>query len=119
MWEGGGTGEGGAVPHAMSLLLGLAPARPPHPLPPPMPKGSCGFTNSDGSLPFRRDAVAAAADTNPDYPGSCNRCIAVRCRSGFVLGAPRRPRRPRRRRWGGGACRAATTPCPLRRTECR
>jgi hypothetical protein len=39
------------------------------------------------SLPFPRDTVAAAADTNPDFPGSCARCYQVRCRSGYVLGA--------------------------------
>lgn len=31
--------------------------------------GSCGFTNSDNSIPFPRDAVAALADSRPDYPG--------------------------------------------------
>jgi hypothetical protein len=31
--------------------------------------GSCGFTNSDNSIPFPRDAVAAIADSRPDYPG--------------------------------------------------
>ena len=48
--------------------------------------GSCGFTNSDGSIPFPRDAVAAAADASADYPGSCGRCYAIRCRPGLVLG---------------------------------
>jgi hypothetical protein len=31
--------------------------------------GSCGFTNSDNSIPYPRDAVAAVADSRPDYPG--------------------------------------------------
>lgn len=35
--------------------------------------GSCGYTNSDGTLPFAQDAVAAASDSLPDYPGSCGR----------------------------------------------
>lgn len=47
--------------------------------------GSCGFTNSDGTLPFPRDTVAAAADANPDYPGTCGRCYAVKCKPGLVL----------------------------------
>uniref|UniRef100_A0A383WGT9 Expansin-like EG45 domain-containing protein n=1 Tax=Tetradesmus obliquus TaxID=3088 RepID=A0A383WGT9_TETOB len=50
--------------------------------------GSCGFTDAtaDGKvyLPFARDAVAASADTNPDYPGSCGRCYAMRCKEGLV-----------------------------------
>jgi hypothetical protein len=39
--------------------------------------GSCGFTNSDNSIPFPRDAVAAVADARPDYPGgqyACAKC---------------------------------------------
>ncbi len=31
-------------------------------------------------------AVAAAADQNEDYPGSCGRCYRVRCKSGVILG---------------------------------
>ncbi|KAI8470025.1 MAG: hypothetical protein J3K34DRAFT_521703 [Monoraphidium minutum] len=54
-------------------------------------QGSCGFTNSDGSLPFPRGTVAAAADTNSDYAGSCNRCYGVRCTSGIVLANDGRP----------------------------
>eukprot|EP00882_Tetradesmus_deserticola_P029331 GHRQ01032846.1.p1 GENE.GHRQ01032846.1~~GHRQ01032846.1.p1 ORF type:complete len:418 (+),score=138.10 GHRQ01032846.1:407-1660(+) len=50
--------------------------------------GSCGFTdtmpNGDTYLSFARDAVAASADTNPDYPGSCGRCYAMRCKEGLV-----------------------------------
>jgi len=41
-------------------------------------QGSCGYTNSDGSLPFPKEIYAAAADTNEDYPGSCGRCYQVR-----------------------------------------
>ena len=41
-------------------------------------QGSCGYTNSDGSLPFPREMYAANADTNVDYPGSCGRCYEVR-----------------------------------------
>jgi hypothetical protein len=40
-------------------------------------QGACGYTNSDGSLPFPRVVYAAAADTNEDYPGSCGRCYQV------------------------------------------
>lgn len=42
-------------------------------------QGSCGYTNSDGSLVFPKDTYAAAADTNEDYPGSCGRCYQVQC----------------------------------------
>jgi hypothetical protein len=48
--------------------------------------GSCGYTNGDGSIPFPNDAVAAPADANPDFPGSCGRCYEVRCKPGLVLG---------------------------------
>lgn len=40
-------------------------------------QGACGYTNSDGSLPFPREMYAAAADANADYPGSCGRCYEV------------------------------------------
>jgi hypothetical protein len=40
-------------------------------------QGACGYTNSDGSLPFPREMYAAAADANADYPGSCGRCYQV------------------------------------------
>ncbi|KXZ56876.1 hypothetical protein GPECTOR_1g790 [Gonium pectorale] len=46
--------------------------------------GSCGYTNSDGTLPFPADAVAAAADADTDYPGSCGRCYQVKCVNGIV-----------------------------------
>ena len=35
--------------------------------------GSCGFTNSDGSLPFPRAAYSASADANEDFPGDACR----------------------------------------------
>ncbi|WIA32859.1 hypothetical protein OEZ86_006034 [Tetradesmus obliquus] len=54
---------------------------------------SCGFTNSDDSIPFPRDQVAALADSRPDYPGSCGRCYAVRCKEGLVLDNDGNPRR--------------------------
>ena len=38
--------------------------------------GSCGYTNSDESLPFPRAAYAAAADGNQDYPGGRMRSAA-------------------------------------------
>ncbi|KAL6764674.1 hypothetical protein V8C86DRAFT_2468022 [Haematococcus lacustris] len=56
--------------------------------------GSCGYTNigsSGGTLPYPRDAVAASADANSDYPGSCSRCYEIRCRSGPVLSNSRQP----------------------------
>eukprot|EP00775_Hariotina_reticulata_P000770 gene770-1081_t len=46
--------------------------------------GSCGYTNSDGSLVYPKEVYAAAADANMDYPGSCGRCYQVRCKSGEV-----------------------------------
>ncbi|GFH25683.1 expansin-like EG45 domain-containing protein, partial [Haematococcus lacustris] len=60
--------------------------------------GACGYTNlpgacciAQGTLPFARDAVAASADQNPDYPGSCGRCYEVRCKSGLLLNNERVP----------------------------
>ncbi|KAI8476465.1 MAG: hypothetical protein J3K34DRAFT_455778 [Monoraphidium minutum] len=47
--------------------------------------GACGYTNDGGALPFPREQYAAAADANPDYPGSCGRCYEVRCNPGIVL----------------------------------
>ena len=49
-----------------------------------------GYTNrvpgdQAASLPFPRDQVAAAADGNPDYAGSCGRCYLVRCVNDLVL----------------------------------
>lgn len=46
--------------------------------------GSCGFTNSNGVLPYPRDQYAALADANFDYAGSCGRCYEVKCRNGLV-----------------------------------
>lgn len=40
-------------------------------------QGSCGYTNSDGTLAFAPDVYVAPADTNEDYPGSCGRCYQV------------------------------------------
>lgn len=50
-------------------------------------QGSCGYTNSDGTLPFPRDTYAAVADTNEDYPGSCGRCYQVisRCSLRYTI----------------------------------
>jgi hypothetical protein len=45
-------------------------------------QGNCGYTNSDGSLPFPREMYAALADTNEDFPGSCGRCYQVRAPAG-------------------------------------
>ncbi|KAG1671486.1 hypothetical protein FOA52_003144 [Chlamydomonas sp. UWO 241] len=53
--------------------------------------GSCGYTNSDGSLPFAKETYAAAADANVDYPGSCGRCYEVRCINGLVDESPGNP----------------------------
>jgi cullin-associated NEDD8-dissociated protein 1 len=39
--------------------------------------GSCGYTESDGKLPYPIDYYIAAADTNEDYPGTCGRCYQV------------------------------------------
>ncbi len=33
--------------------------------------------------------MAAAADADPDYPGSCGRCYQVKCTSGIVAGEAR------------------------------
>ena len=41
--------------------------------------GSCGYTNSDGSLPYARTAYAAMADANPDYPGGVQRARQPSC----------------------------------------
>jgi cullin-associated NEDD8-dissociated protein 1 len=49
-------------------------------------QGSCGYTTSDGSLPFPRNMYAAAADSNEDYPGSCGRCYQVRLAGACIWG---------------------------------
>ena len=38
-------------------------------------------------LPFPRDQVAAAANVNPDYPGTCGRCYQVRWAAGLKSAA--------------------------------
>ena len=48
--------------------------------------GSCGYTESDGKLPFPEDSVAAAADTNIDFAGSCGRCYEFKCVDGLIYG---------------------------------
>ncbi len=48
--------------------------------------GSCGYTNGDGSLPFPPESMAALADRDKDFPGSCGRCYELRCVSGVVYG---------------------------------
>ncbi|GAX79409.1 hypothetical protein CEUSTIGMA_g6850.t1 [Chlamydomonas eustigma] len=53
-----------------------------------LPYGSCGYTNSDGSMPFPKDAIAALADEDDDYPGSCGRCYEVKCVTGVVQENP-------------------------------
>lgn len=35
-------------------------------------------------LPFDQAHAAAAADVNPDFPGSCGRCYEIRCKTGVV-----------------------------------
>ena len=62
--------------------------------------GSCGYFNkprskqkidfSDLQLPL--DGVAALADINPDFPGSCGRCYEVKCKEGILLGNDMRPK---------------------------
>lgn len=37
------------------------------------------------------DGVAAIADVNPDFPGSCGRCYEVRCANGLVLANDHKP----------------------------
>jgi len=37
-------------------------------------------------VPFPHDGVAALADVNPDFPGSCGRCYEVKCLPGLLLG---------------------------------
>ena len=38
-----------------------------------------------------KDAIAALADGDADYPGSCGRCYEIRCVSGTVFDAPSKP----------------------------
>ena len=54
--------------------------------------GSCGYFNKPQGiekirpqdLPFDQTYAAAAADVNPDFPGSCGRCYEIRCKQGVV-----------------------------------
>lgn len=47
--------------------------------------GSCGYTDYPTiSLPFSR-MVAASADADPTYAGSCGTCWEVRCKPGTVI----------------------------------
>jgi len=54
--------------------------------------GSCGYFNKPRSkqkidyddLQLPLDGVAALADVNPDFPGSCGRCYEVRCAEGLL-----------------------------------
>jgi hypothetical protein len=56
--------------------------------------GSCGYFNKPRAkqhltyddVPFPHDGVAALADVNPDFPGSCGRCYEVKCLPGLLLG---------------------------------
>ena len=54
--------------------------------------GSCGYFTKPRSkqkidyddLQLPLDGVAALADVNPDFPGSCGRCYEVRCSEGLL-----------------------------------
>ena len=62
--------------------------------------GSCGYFNkprskqnidtSDLQLPL--DGVAALADVNPDFPGSCGRCYEIKCKEGLLIGNDGKPK---------------------------
>ena len=54
-----------------------------YPLRVPAQQGASGVTYADEVFP--RDAVAALANNDPDYPGSCGRCYEVRCHTGPVI----------------------------------
>ncbi|KAK9839232.1 hypothetical protein WJX81_002973 [Elliptochloris bilobata] len=50
--------------------------------------GSCGYYEQNGrqdvtygNQVYPRNAMAALANNDPDYPGSCGRCYEIRCRS--------------------------------------
>ena len=49
----------------------------------PLQQGTSGVTYANEVYP--RDAVAALANNDPDYPGSCGRCYEVRCHTGPVI----------------------------------
>ena len=38
-----------------------------------------------GNQVYPRNAMAALANNDPDYPGSCGRCYEIRCRSTEVI----------------------------------
>ncbi|DBA97636.1 TPA: hypothetical protein ACH3X3_012531 [Trebouxia sp. C0006] len=55
--------------------------------------GSCeyasvrdGIARDYSDLPFDKGQVAALAQKDPDYPGSCGRCYEIRCQDGLVIG---------------------------------
>ncbi|KAK9787725.1 hypothetical protein WJX73_002165 [Symbiochloris irregularis] len=55
--------------------------------------GSCGYLSQVGTqgvsfadVPFPVGDLAAAANINVDYPGSCGRCYELRCATGTVVG---------------------------------
>ncbi|KAK9823593.1 hypothetical protein WJX72_004108 [[Myrmecia] bisecta] len=61
--------------------------------------GSCGYFETregvaepqDQDLPYGTGNVAALANVDPDYPGSCGRCYEVRCKPGLVPGSGGKP----------------------------
>ena len=56
-------------------------ASPPSPF---QPRAKQRLTYDD--VPFPHDGVAALADVNPDFPGSCGRCYEVKCAPGLLMG---------------------------------
>jgi len=46
-------------------------------------QGSNAVTYADEVYP--RDSIAALANNDPDYPGSCGRCYEVRCHTGPII----------------------------------
>lgn len=55
--------------------------------------GSCGYLSQNGTqgvdfsnVPFPVDMLAAVANVNEDYPGSCGRCYELQCTTGVVVG---------------------------------
>ncbi|CAL5225943.1 g8740 [Coccomyxa viridis] len=54
--------------------------------------GSCGYTQQNytegvtyANVPYPKEALAALANIDEDFPGSCGRCYEVRCKNGLVL----------------------------------
>ena len=37
------------------------------------------------NVPYPKEALAALANIDEDFPGSCGRCYEVRCKNGLVL----------------------------------